>query len=300
MSSGMTPYDFVQQVFYAQEKVRLDLWPSDDKYKEVLMEANLILDELQSMEDWTWLRESIILGSLSSPVPGARHSIPEFTLPNWVYKPSTLNHDSVRLYRLKPHHHYHVDDHSPFREEEIIGNDLILHDYIEVPIASAGDANWRKEKQFTDFGQIHLPDLKLRAAKIGNVITFNRPLTPHERNRRVAVMDVQRRLGHLHICNAWCKGADGNAVDYSRDENGNFKNPCALIEERVFTEIPDPNYMVIATAARHGEGSPPAQARIMGLQDQAQKILSAMRQNDTAATDADYLEWDIPGYYEVV
>ena len=304
MSNGMTPYDFVQQVFYAQEKVRLDMWPSDDKYKEVLMEANLILDELQSTEDWTWLREPLILGMLGlhhDPyVPhgpggtvGHFDQIPEFQLPNWVYKPSTLNHDCVKLYRLKPHH---------FHSDGIIdGNDLMLHSYIEVPLCSAGDASWRKERQFTGNGQIHVPDFRLRAANIGGVITFNRPLTPHERNRRVAVIDVQRRIEHLHICDAWCKGVDPNQpINYKRDDNGNFINPCARIEQRIFTEIPDPNYMVIATAARHGEGSPPAQARIMGLQDQAQKILSAMRQNDAAATDSDYLEWDVPGYFEVV
>lgn len=315
MSNGMTPYDFVQQVFYAQEKVRLDMWPSDDKYKEVLMEANLILDELQSMEDWTWLRDSLVLGPVGlmphdirhphgpylphGPVHGPFANIPEFTLPNWVYKPSTLNHDCVKLYRLKPHHHPHILERHNY-DEVIDASDLILTNYIEVPLCSAGDASWRKERQFTGNGQIHVPDFRLRAANMGGTITFNRPLTPHERNRRVAVMDVQRRLEHLHICNAWCKGVNGGTPDYTRDDNGNFKNPCAQIEHRIFTEIPDPNYMVIATAARHGEGSPPAQARIMGLQDQAQKILSAMRQNDTAATDSDYLEWDVPGYYEVV
>lgn len=309
MSSGMTPYDFVQQVFYAQEKVRLDMWPSDDKYKEVLMEANLILDELQSMEDWTWLRESLVLGPvwqhhdhMHPHGPGLPHGpghgpydvIPEFTLPDWVYKPSTLNHDSIRLYRLKPHHHH-------YEPGRIDASDLMTRNYIEVPLCSAGDASWRKERQFTSYGQIHMPDFRLRAANMGGTITFNRPLTPHERNRRVAVMDVQRRMKHLHICNSWCKGVNPNIpIDYTRDDDGNFKNPCAQIEHRIFTEIPDPNYMVIATAARHGEGSPPAQARIMGLQDQAQKILSAMRQNDTAATDSDYLEWDVPGYYEVV
>ena len=50
MSEGIRPYDFVQQVYYAQEKVILDFWPDDDKYKEVLFEANLILQELHTWE----------------------------------------------------------------------------------------------------------------------------------------------------------------------------------------------------------------------------------------------------------
>ena len=112
MSEGLRPYDFVQQVYYAQEKVILDFWPSDDKYKEVLLEANLILQELQNSEDWTWLREQLILGPCYS-VPG---EITEFKLPDWVYKISTLNHDALRLHFLKPfvrpwHHHHH---HYPF------------------------------------------------------------------------------------------------------------------------------------------------------------------------------------------
>ena len=47
MSFGLTPYDFVQQVYYVQEGVILDYWPSDDKYKEIIMQGNLILEELQ-------------------------------------------------------------------------------------------------------------------------------------------------------------------------------------------------------------------------------------------------------------
>ena len=58
--------------------------------------------------------------------------------------------------------------------------------------------------------------------------------------------------------------------------------------------------MVMATAARHAEGSPPALARVAGLQDAAMKIMSAMRQNDASATDADYQDWEKPGYIEVL
>ena len=59
MSLGLTPYEFVQQVFYVQEKVLLDFHPDDDVYKEVLTEANLVLQELQKEEDWLWLRDTV-------------------------------------------------------------------------------------------------------------------------------------------------------------------------------------------------------------------------------------------------
>jgi hypothetical protein len=108
MSEGITPYDFVQQVFYAQEKVLLDFYPTDDVYKEVLMEANLALQELQQAEDWLWLRETRCIGFTGSThfkTPRSKYNEGEkFSLPANVYKPSRLYGDCVRLcrYRLKP------------------------------------------------------------------------------------------------------------------------------------------------------------------------------------------------------
>ena len=291
MSFGITPYEFVQQVYYAQEKVLLDFHPTDDKYKEVLVEANLVLQELQGTEDWTWLRDRLELG----PCFGGPRHIPEFQLPEWVYKPSTLHHDSVKLYRAYPHCCCHGHHHMPYH-----GGHYDIANYIQVPIASAGDNQWKKEQQFTEIGVIHVPDFKLRAVCIGNTLTFNRRLTPYE-SPRIAVCDVQRRIREFHICTPYCKGKDpSQAISYALDSNGKWVNPCAKIEDRMLTEIPDPNYVIMATAARHAEGSPPAQARIQTLQDQAIRILSTMRSNDASATDSDYLDWDIPGYVEIV
>lgn len=267
MSQGITPYDFVQQVYYAQEKVLLDFWPTDDKYREVLVEANLVLQELQNAEDWTWLREQLVLGSCYH-MP---NEIPEFELPDWVYKPSTTNHDALRLHPIigrKPHHMAYDE-----------------HRFIEVPFASAGDNRHPKVQQFSPYAGVDSYDHGLRAVKIGDTITFNRMLLPHE-ERTVAVLDVQRRIELFHVCDSSCE-LDAN-------------NKCPKAKERYLTEIPDPNYVIMATAARHAEGSPAALARVAGLQDTAQKIMSAMRQNDAAATDADYADWDSIGYIEVV
>ncbi|MDT3386619.1 MAG: hypothetical protein LIR46_02465 [Bacteroidota bacterium] len=290
MSQGLTAYDFVQQVYYAQEKVVLDFWPNDDKYKEVLMEANLVLQELQNSEDWTWLREQLVLGD-TRMVP---NEIPEYQLPEWVYKASTLNNDSLKLYRIKPMHHCHCHCHHPkFGSYD-------LWDYIEVPFASTGDNQHRKDKSYNGRDMLFFKDNTLRAIRVGNVVTFNRLLTPFESNR-VAVIDVQKQIEQFHICDDYCKGVDEtSAISYERGSDGKWVNPCSKINDRYLTEIPDPNYVVIATAARHAEGSPPAQSRIQGLTDQAQKILSAMRSNDAAATDADYFDYDTFGYIEVV
>lgn len=267
MSYGLTPYEFVQQVYYAQEKVILDFRPDDDKYKEVLTECNFVLQELQNAEDWSWLREKLVLGSVDGPA----QEIPEFQLPEWVYKPSTLHNDHLRL-----HHriHCHCDDvYDEFN-------------FIEVPYVSTGRLQGRSRKEYRG-PSTNVPNRQLGARVVGNnVLTFNRPLTPWERRHRVAVADVQRRLPLLHICNDDCP----------RDEEGK----CTLIEDRVFTEIPDPNYVVIRTAALHAEGSPPAQGRIQSLTDNAQKLLSAMRQNDSTATDSDYIDWDYPTFVNVL
>ena len=273
MSYGLTAYDFVQQVYWAQEKAILDFWPEDDKFKEVLFEANLILQELQNVEDWTWLRDRLVLGPCQQE-PG---TIPEFELPDWVYQPSMLNHDCIYLHPWIPW----------------CDKPDMMH-YITVPFASAGDNAYRRERQMSGFGPIHTPNIKLRAIRIGNTVTFNRLLMPEERCR-VAIMDVQRRIEQFHICGQDCEyqEIDGHHVCTKEiDEEGK--------EIKHLVQIPDPNYVVMATAARHAEGSPHALARVSGLQDAAQKILSAMRQNDASATDADWQDWDIPGYYEVI
>lgn len=290
MSKGMKPYDFVQQVYYAQEKVLLDFVPYDDKYREVLVEANLILQELQNVEDWTWLRDKLVLGPCHH-LPGA---IPEFQLPDWVYKVSECNHDCIRLMKPMPM----VPGSAPFPAPRFIPYGGLFLDqrcYIEVPLVSAGDNQHRRERDYTSAGAIHWPDHSLRAVRIGDTITFNRPLTHVEQNM-VATVDVQRRIQLIHVCDGNCTTGDGNAFDYDVDANHDYDNPCSKIEKAILTEIPDPNYVVMATAARHAEGSPPALARVAGLQDAAQRILSAMRSNDAEATDSDYQDWDVPGY----
>lgn len=310
MSQGLTTYDFVQQVYYAQEKVVLDFWPTDDKFKEVLFEANLVLQELQSIEDWTWLRDRIELGDCHHHC----NEIPEFKLPPDVYKESTLYHDSLKLYFHRYWHNYHY--HHEHHHHGFPGSYSQSH-YIEVPFISAGANGWRKEREVSPNGILHVPDRRLRAVRIGDIVTFNRMLTPAE-SHTVAVLDVQRRIEQFHICDADCSMI--TEIEYYDKADQEWKtkellkpvceHDChkvmkqghliAVEPYRHLTVIPDPNYVVMATAARHAEGSPPAQFRVQSLNDTAQRILSAMRQNDASATDSDYAEWDIPGYIEIV
>lgn len=254
MSRGLTPYELVQQVYYQQEKVVLDFHPDDDKYKEVLFEANESIQELQNVEDWSWLRERLELG----PVFDGRHRIPEFELPEWVYKPCTVFGDSLKLTIKSP----------------IPGGSRS----IAVPWASDGTMAARENYDVDAIGNVQVHHTPLRAYYYGNTVTFNRPLTKHEAYHRIAECDVIRRIPLLHICTPDCP----------RDADGR----CRLIEDRVLTEVPDPNYIVMLTASRHASGSPAAAQRMTELNDAATRILSAMRSNDVAHTVPDQVPHD--------
>ena len=283
MSAGISPYDFVQQVYYMQEKTLLDFWASDDKYREVLVEANLVLRELEAVEDWTWLRERIVLG----PCTDGDKQILEFKIPTEVYKLSTLYKDCLKLYPAAA-----VNE----TITEVDGEEVIEYNYtldevhfIPVPITSAGNQRFPRQLQTNFLAVNHIHDRELKAVVHGDTIRFTRPLLKHECNMFLTA-DVQMHIKPFHVCSDVCGIANPDT---------NFKY-CNNADSVYLTEIPDPNYVIMATAARHAEGSPPALARVAGLQDAAQRILSQMRQNDAAATESDWLDWDVPGYVEVI
>lgn len=175
MSQGITAYEFVKKVYYCQEKVILDFWPDDDKFKEVIMEANLVLEELQAMEDWHWLREQVELGT-TDPLC---HTIPEYQLPSIVYKPSTMHGDCVKLTRG-------YCDHNP----------------INVPIVSQGRLRTRNQRS-VDGIMVVQPERQLSCSIVGDMIVFNRELLPHEMHRTVTI-DCQKRITPFHMCTSSC------------------------------------------------------------------------------------------------
>jgi len=264
MSYGLTPAEFVQQVYYQQEKVLLDFYPNDDKYREVITELNFVLQELQKEEDWSWLRERIELGT-TEPQPGEQ--IPEYEFPRWVYKPSTKHGDNLHLYPM--------DRAGRINE----------WDRIDVSWGSKGQVNLHRQMQRNWSGRVLIPDRRLIAVNLGDTVTFNRPLVGRELHC-LAVCDVQRRLEPVHVMDR----------DGELDEDG--LDPDA--PKRILEEVPDPNYVVVRTAALHASGSPPAQARVQELTDAAQKLLSAMRQNDNEATEPDVLERCDFGFWNVM
>lgn len=262
MSKGMTIADLVQQVYYAIYKVRLDVRYADDlpqafhantdKFKEVVFEANFVQQELQKEQDWNWLRDRMELGYACHH----RGRIPEFTLPDDVYKPATGFNDSVRL-------HY---PHGGF---------------IEVPFTSARSGNTHTIAMHDEYGRINTPDNRLRAFMVGNELTFSRPFTRGEDGLLIET-DVIRWLEPLHICDETCI------------------QPCPkAYEEKVFKEIPDPYYMVVRTAAKRAEGDPSAIDRVQSLTDEATKMMSAMRENDSSKTVPDTYHTSSLGHVSV-
>lgn len=291
MSYGMTPYDefmtpyeFVKSVYHEQEGVALDFWPTDDKYKEVLMTANKVQTEFQKDWDWSWLREQYVLGSTTDPAgPGA---IPAYMLPRWVYKPMTHADDCVRLYlpgRCNRNHH-HVCHCCDERCEQ-----LDERNFIEAPFAPTSQRHHKRSDHISYGGQ-HFEHKPLGVVTWGREIHFNRPLMPNEQGR-IAVVDVVRRLKPLHICNSTCRDKDGNIPSYTESDY----RPCDQIEEAIWEDVPDPDYFVIRTAALRAPYSPPAAHREQPLIELARTRLSAMRDNDQQYTEPDVVErdWDI-------
>lgn len=272
MSAGITPDDFVQQVYFQQERVLLDFWPSDDKYKEALMDGNFVLQELQKEEDWLWLRDSMAIGLLDTGNVTETTKIP--TLPidtKIVYCLSGLFGDCVHLYR-------HTELPNPLPDDINLMDYIVTADRIDVPLMSAGsEANVRK-LQVSMIGQPNVPNYDLGCFVLDDKLCFNRMPWGVE-NDRIVVIDFQRRLPLFDLS--------------IEDEDFRRTKP-------VLTMIPDVNYVVIRTAYYHAMGSPTAQGNIAYLQDMSTKLLSAMRQNNAAATTSDHMDWYTPGFWDVV
>lgn len=263
MSRGLTIAEFVQQVLYAIYKVRLDVDASlegsfhskSDKFKEIVMEGNFVLQEFQKEQDWNFLRDRWEMGFACNP----HHGIQEFQLPHDVYKVCTGYNDAVRL-----HHHHH-----PLA-------------YKQVPFTEARSGNRINQRMFTPNGELNVPDLEVNAFMVGDTLTFSRPWFPGEHGFLIET-DVIRYIEPMHICDSSCE--DNCPKSY---------------KDRLFTWLPDPYYLIVRTAAKRAEGDPSATDRVQSLTDEATKMLSAMRENDSSHTTTDTYETAELGYISVI
>lgn len=165
--------------------------------------------------------------------------------------------------------------------------EIFENDFIRVPITATG-RQYHAPRQQTDLMlQNDRRDPELGACIVGNRITFTRPLLPWEANR-VALADTQSFIERFHVCTHACTTSSGTTPSYP-------DSMCSAVADqttrKMLTEVPDPTYLIWRTAERHCAGSPVSAARVMDLQSAAQKILSAMRQDNADATTPDYMEW---------
>lgn len=288
----MRPYDFVQAVWYEQTKTYLDFHPYDDKYKEVIMQANLLLPELQREEDWTWLRDKWIMGD-------TRHF--EFTMPDFVYKACMGFNDAVRLH-LGPIDHDctcgHGDHIGPIPQPQCCHNHSHCHHrhhqlagfHTEIPFVYASSINTLQEDTFTPYGNIYQTKLDLFASTMGKTIVFNRPFFRGEQG--ILETDVILKLEPLHICSDACyMDKDGN-IDYSI--------PCRKIEDEVWPMVPDNNnFMILRTAAIRAEAEPAWSELAMNLNDRAQKAMSHLRTLDAEHTRPSLIKQQDYGHVSV-
>lgn len=261
----MTPQEFVTKVYNVQEGVIFDdLWPIDDKYKEVLYQANLIIDEFTSSYEWSFLREGVVLGDTVPTHMNARR-VMKFMLPDYVDRVSTLNGDGLRLFRGHKNcgcHHscdclkYHIDE----------------SDYILIPFASKG---YTPSRKFLE----HSADVVART--YGNYLELSRPLYGNEL-RRIVVCDCQIKMPHLHICNDKCTDIKGKTPSYDPDDY----RPCKHIEHSIFNDRIR-NFMIYKTAYSTAKYSPIAGGIRNELLDIAGKELSKIKSLDADATTPD-------------
>lgn len=269
MSKGITIADLVQQTLYAIYKVRLDVDASiegsfhskTDKFKEIVMEANFVIQEFQKEQDWSFLRDRWMMGYTFNP----RNEIQEFEIPDDIYKVCTGYGDAVRLHQ-PVNHSYGCN---PMAFEQI-------------PFESARTGNRRHMEMFDATGSLNVDDGAQRAFVAGNAVSFNRPWFPSELHK-VIETDVIRRIEPLHIC-------DDNCPD----------NCPKAYEELQFEWMPDPYYFVLRTAARRAEGDPSVAERVQSLTDDAKKVLSSVRSHDSAHTIPDTYDTCELGYISIL
>lgn len=266
MSRGLTIADLVQQVLYAVYKVRLDVDESvqgsfhchSDKFKEIVMEANFVLQEFQKEQDWNFLRERWEMGPAINPPHG---EIQEIEIPDEMYKLCTGYGDAIRL-----HHNCHG----------------MSRRVSNIPIEEARTGNRRYVEMFDEWGEMNVDKMGQRAFLVGNILTFNRRWFGSEVGGRLET-DVIRYIEPLHICDSTCPDHCPKAYD-----------------DKVLTWLPDPYYIVVRTAAKRAEADPSVTERVQSLTDEGSKLLSAMRENDSAHTTTDTYETATLGYVSVL
>lgn len=153
---------------------------------------------------------------------------------------------------------------------------------MQIPIDSPRSGNHAAIDMFDSFGSLNVDNNKQRAFVVGDTLTFYRPWYMFECGHLLET-DVISYIEPLHICDSSCPERCPKAY-----------------EEVHFKWMPDPYYFAVRTAARRAIADPSCAEVMQQLTDEAAKILSAIRENDSAHTNLDTYETSTLGYISVL
>lgn len=156
-----------------------------NKFKEVVMEMNVVLQELQKEQDWQFLRDRWEMGYSLNPA----HGIQEFELPDDVYKVCTGYNDAVRAH--------------------VRGNPVAC---MQIQFEEARSGNRQVYDMFNEYGALNVDKQEQRAFTVGDIVTFNRPWFSDETGLLLET-DVIRYIEPLHICDSNCEDNCPRAYD---------------------------------------------------------------------------------------
>lgn len=152
--------------------------------------------------------------------------------------------------------------------------------FIEIPWTSPRSGTHNNREMHDYYGRPNATDNRIKAFLVGRDITFTRPFTQQESNLLIET-DIIRWADQLHICEDSCPD-----------------NCPKAYKDNILTEIPDPLYIILRTAARRAVHDPSLDEAV--LIEDAKKILSAMRENDSAKTFPDTYKTSALGFIEVL
>lgn len=265
MPRGMTIAQFVSSVYHQMYGVFLDNEMSPDGMYHAKSDKfkEVVLEGRVTLERFLSQQDWNFMVDYwqMGPTMNPDHGgIQEFTLPDDCYKVCTGYNDAVRLHPFNNRSH-------------------VVAEALWTPRRS-GSTN--VHQMHDAYGRPNVYDNSLQAFVVGDTVTFNRRFNRQELNC-MAETHIIRYFKPLHICTDDCP--DDCPKSY---------------KELILTEIPDPLYIVQKTAASRCDFDPSKAERGQKLDDEAQKLLSSMREHDSASTMPDTYKTSTIGFIPVL
>ncbi len=267
MSRGITIADFVQQVLYAMYRVRLDVGPGRGASGKPVFHSKsdkfkeIVMEANFTLQDFQKDQDW------------------HFLRDRWDIGFACNPRHGIQEFEL-PDDVYKVC--TGYSDAVRLHHRGQPRACMQVPFTQARSGNRQIIDMYDEYGGINVDKDRQMAFMVGNTLTFARPWYHGERGMLLET-DVIRRIEPLHICDDSCPDDCPRAY-----------------RELQFDWMPDPLYFVLKTAANRAVADPSCSEVMQALTDQATKMLSAIRENDSAHTVPDTYETAPFGYIEVL